>query len=231
MHSGIRSLLVLLSCSLSTLIGFSQDQWRDTFPEDSAFVSAGRNSYFVLEPGFRLVLKGKEKGASAKLVITVLEETKVVDGVETRVVEERESVDGALVEVSRNFFAVGKQTKNIYYFGEEVDMYREGKVVSHEGAWQSGVRGARYGLMMPADPLRGSRFYQEVAPDVALDRAEVISTTEAVKTAAGRFKNCLKVEETTPLEPDTKEAKLYAKNIGLIRDGSLSLVEYGFEHK
>jgi len=48
-----------------------------------------------------------------------------------------------------------------------------------------------------------------------------------VKTPAGEFKNCLKVEETTPLEPNTKEYKYYAPGVGLVREGDLKLVKYG----
>jgi hypothetical protein len=53
-------------------------------------------------------LEAQEDGEMIDLVITVLNETKVVDGIETRVVEERESEDGELVEISRNYFAVCK---------------------------------------------------------------------------------------------------------------------------
>ena len=56
-----------------------------------------------------------------------------------RVVEERESEDGELKEVSRNFFAFCKKTGNLFYFGEEVDDYdSEGNVVSHSGGWRAG---------------------------------------------------------------------------------------------
>jgi hypothetical protein len=87
---------------------------------------------------------------------TVLNETKTVDGVECRVVEERETKDGKLVEVSRNYFAIGKRTNSVYYFGEDVDIYKDDKVVSHEGAWLAGKNGARFGLMMPGLPLLSS---------------------------------------------------------------------------
>ena len=39
------------------------------------------------------------------LTFTVLNETEMVDGIETRVIEEREFDDGELIEVSRNFVA------------------------------------------------------------------------------------------------------------------------------
>jgi hypothetical protein len=198
-------------------------QWTNDFSaEKDALASTGRNSYFVLEPGYQLVLENDKE----RLVITVLNETKVVDGVETRVVEERETNDGQVIEVSRNYFAISKRTGNVYYFGEDVDIYKNGKVASHDGAWLSGVDGARFGLMMPAVPLIGARYHQEVAPKVAMDRAEIASVTETFKTSAGEFKNCIKTKETTPLEPDVGQ-KHYAPGVGLVQDGALRLVRYG----
>ena len=94
-------------------------------------VPTGRNRYFILEPGFRLVFESKNE----KLVITVLNETKEVNGILTRVVEEREWKNGKLIEVSRNFFAICDRTKDVFYFGEKVDMYKGGKVDNHKGAW------------------------------------------------------------------------------------------------
>ena len=160
--------------------------------------------YFILEPGCTLVL---EEG-STRLIVTVLNETRVVDGVETRVVEERESDEGRLVEISRNFFAIGRRTGDVFYFGEDVDIYKNGKIASHDGAWLSGVNGARFGLMMPGTPRLGARFYQEVAPGVAMDRAVIVSLTESRRVPAGSFTDVLKVEETTPLEPNAREFKV-----------------------
>jgi len=159
-----------------------------------------------------------------RLVITVLAETLVVDGVETRVVEERETKGDALVEVSRNFFAISERTNDLFYFGEDVDIYAAGVITSHEGAWAAGVNGARFGLMMPGLPLVGSRFYQEVAPGVAMDRAEVVALSDTLTTPAGTLFGVLRIRETTPLEPLAREFKYYAAGIGLIQDGSLKLV-------
>jgi hypothetical protein len=198
--------------------------WTDRFSVvPGSLVSAGRSPYFILEPGYQLVL---EEGAE-RLTITVLPETKTVDGVETRVVEERETKAGKLVEISRNFLAIDRATGDVYYFGEEVDFYKDGKVTSHEGAWLSGAGGARFGLAVPGKPAPGQRYYQEVAPKVAMDRAEIVSLAETVRTKAGEFRSCLKVEETTPLEPGVKEYKYYAPGIGLVQDGSLKLVRHG----
>lgn len=202
--------------------------WTDTFHVDPGeLVSTGRNPYFILEPGYVLMYKiGNDE-----LIITVLDETKKVDGVETRVIEEKESKNGKVIEISRNFFAISKRTNCVYYFGEEVDLYENGKLTGHEGAWLSGVKGAKFGLFMPGTPLIGARFYNEVAPEAAMDRTEILSLSETVDTPAGKFKDCLKVEETTPLEPGNKEFKYYARGIGLVQDDKLELIKYGFLNK
>src|SRR5947199_7102545 len=196
--------------------------WTSRFVmEGDELVSIGRNPYFILEPGYQLVLEG----GGTQLIITVLNETKMVDGVETRVVEERETKNGQLIEVARNYFAISKRTKYVFYFGEDVDMYKDGKVVNHDGSWLSGVNGSKFGLMMPGRVLMHSRYYQEVAPKIAMDRATIVSVTETVKTPAGEFKNCVKVKETSPLTRFTTEYKYYAPGIGMVSDGSMNLVK------
>lgn len=188
------------------------------------FSSTGRNPFFRLEPGYQLVLAGEEEGVAKRLVVTVLNRTRMVDGVETRVVEERETEDGELVEVSRNYFAICNRTNSVIYFGEKVDIYEDGVIVGHEGEWLAGEDGARPGIIMPGTVLLGARYFQEVAPGVALDRAEIVSLTATVQTPAGRFTRCLRTRETTPLEPGEVEFKSYAPGIGLIQDGVLRLV-------
>ena len=196
--------------------------WTSVFlVEKDELLSVGRNPYFILEPGYRLVLEGD----GAQLIITVLNETKKVDGVETRVVEERETRGGKLVEVARNYFAISKRTNDVFYFGEDVDRYKDGKIANHDGSWLSGVNGSKFGLMMPGRVLLHSRYYQEVAPNIAMDRATIVSVTETVKTPAGEFKNCVKVEETSPLSRFTTEYKYYAPGIGMVSDGEMKLVK------
>ncbi len=199
-------------------------RFTETFlPETRSFSSAGSNPFFILQPGYQQVYDGTEDGEKVHLTITVTNRTQKVAGVQTRVVEEREIHNGQLVEVSRNYFAICKPNNSVFYFGEQVDNYSKGKLVNHGGSWQAGLKGAKPGLVMPGLALLGSRFAQELAPGQAMDRAEIISLSETLQTPAGLFKNCLRTEETSPLEPGSKEYKLYALGIGLIEDGDLKL--------
>ena len=227
MEMQLRLIVVLLAC-VPLLADAAENAFKDTFNVDEKnFVSSGKNKYWILEPGYQLVFEGKEDGKKLQLTITVLREIKKFGNVETRVVEEKETDDGQLTEISRNYFAMDKTTNDLYYFGEDVDTYKDGKVTGHGGSWQHGKDGAKYGLIMPATPKVGDRYCQELAPGVAEDRAEIKALDEKVKTPAGKFENCLKVEETSALEPGNKEFKYYAPDVGLIRDGELKLAKYG----
>jgi hypothetical protein len=222
----------LVICFLA-LAGFmnasSQSKpFTESLMQDSCtFSTTGRNTFFILEPGYQLTLEGVDGKDSMRLVITVLTEIKKIGTVETRVVEENESVNGKTTEISRNYFAFCKENSSIYYFGEEVNIYKNGKIVSHDGAWTA-TGNNKPGVLMPGLILSGARYYQEMAPGIAMDRAEIISINEKATTPAGSFTDVLKTEETTPLEPKSKDYKLYAPGIGLIKDGGLLLVKYGF---
>jgi hypothetical protein len=216
---GCVALLGLTSASLLQAQDPGKQDWRRTFPVDKATLSdTGRNTYLILEPGYRLFYQHGQD----TLTVTVLDE-KVVDGVKTRVVEERETNEGQLTEVSRNYFAVDRVTGDIYYFGEDVDTYRNGKVTGHEGAWLAGVNGARFGLMMPGRPVVADRYFQELAPKVAMDRAEIVSLSEEVNVPAGTFKNCLRTHESSALEAGAED-KWYAPGVGLVKDADFVLV-------
>jgi hypothetical protein len=205
-----------------TLLYAAEAKFLDSFNVDkTSLTDKGSNNCMILQPGYKLVLAD----GNDSLLITVLDETKMVDGVKNRIVEERETKGGKLEELSRNYYAIDKLTGDVYYFGEDVDVFdTSGKVISHEGSWHSGVNGARFGLMMPGKPQVGNRYYQEVAPNLAMDRAEVVSLDETVKVPLGTFNNCLKTKESSGLESGV-EQKLYAPWVGLLKDGDFELAK------
>lgn len=221
------TILVGLACILSIASGAQAggEEFTESFRLDQCtFASSGRNPYFILDPGHKLVLEGIENKQLVRLEITVLYETKTIAGVRTRVVKELETKDSQLVEISWNYFALCTQNNSAIYFGEDVDIYENGVVASHAGAWRAGVHGARAGVIMPGLALLGARYFQEIAPKVAMDRAEILDNDDSLATPAGVFSNVLETEETTPLEPNSKGLKFYAPGIGLIQDGVLKLV-------
>ena len=64
---------------------------------------------------------------------------------------------------------------------------------------------------MPSTILLGARYYQEIAPDVAIGEAEIIDMGEMVQTPAGEFTDTVIIRETSPLEPDVVGLKYYVQ--------------------
>jgi len=232
-------MVLLAAVAFSGTAMAQEDGFTKHFPLASChFTSTGGNAYFSLQPGRQRYFSNATCVAAHKcdsldeVWITTRNEIKHialpvgndVRDVPARVVEERETEDGALTEISRNYFADCWPSRDVYYMGEDVDIYANGKVVSHEGAWLAGRHGALPGIVMPEDAfIIGSRYYQEVAPGVALDRAEHQRSAFAVQVPAGRFDHCVSVEETTPLEPDDVSKKVYCRDVGLVKDDDLEL--------
>jgi hypothetical protein len=191
----------------------------------------GVNPYFSLTPGRKLVLENED--GSERVEITVLEEVQPISVpglgvVATRVVEERETADGDLIEVSRNFFAICGGRNDVVYFGEDVDIHNPDGSITHEGQWRAGQPDgngmAEPGVIMPGTFLLGSRYFQEIADGIALDRAEHVDMGLDVETEAGDFHDCVRIVETTPLEPRSESEKIYCPGVGLVVDSDVQLV-------
>ncbi len=186
-------------------------------------------------PGSESVLEDSE--GVLQLVITVLEETEVVAGVETRIIVESESQDGLLIEVSRNFFAQAPDG-TVCNFGEDVDICDtglepdgdgflcDGEEPDHSGEWRAGEGDNQPGIMMPADPEVDDVYNQEVAPGVAEDIAKVVALGESIGVPAGEFDETLTTEDCNPLDGGSRDTKVYVRDIGLAIDEDLELVEF-----
>ena len=222
--------LAAAACLLAGSALAHDPEYTSEFDRDRCtFTTTGSNPYFPLWPGYALLLEGEEEDEGEIVEIsslnTVLPETEMVDGVKTRVYEERESEDGELVEVSRNFMAFCRETGDVWYFGEDVDIYEDGEVVSHDGAWRAGVDGAEPGIIMPGNPFVGARYFEEIAPGVAEDQGEIVGVDETVTVPVGTFEHVVATVGTSNLDPSALDEKYYAPGVGNIVDEVLELVE------
>jgi hypothetical protein len=227
--------LVLGALLLLPFGAAAQDDFTSTFRlQDCRFLAHGANPHFILEPERQLTYEDEEEGEA--LIITVLEQTRRITlpiggrmrTVRTAIVEEREfDEDGEIKEISRNFFAICEKTGDVFYFGEDVDIFQDDGSVTHDGAWLAGRNGAKPGIIMPGTFLLGSRYAQEVAPGVAQDQAEHVAEGLDVDTDAGDFHNCVEVTETSPLDAGAESTKVYCPGVGLVADNDLVLVEIG----
>ena len=237
--NNLKQVTLTLSLALASGYAAAEVEFTTQFPLGSCqFATVGGNAYFPIVPGRQTYYTNAACVAAGRcddleeLWITMERETKritlTIGGktktVYTRVMEERETEDGELVEISRNYVADCSPSRDVFYFGEDVDNYEDGQVVDHDGSWLAGRNGARPGMLMPEDGfLLGSRYFQEIAPGIALDRGEHVRVGFSTRVPAGRFDFCLEVKETSPLEPDDVSIKVYCRGVGLVRDEDLEL--------
>jgi hypothetical protein len=186
----------------------------------AGFTLASVNPYFPMAVGTRWTYEGDEDGEAVELQITVLDETRTIEGVTTRVIEEREWIDDELVEVSWNYYA---QTSagTVCYFGEDVDIFEEGGI-AHEGAWCASDAGSHAGIFLPGDPRPGMKFPMELAPGVAEDEGTIVGSGP-LEVPAGEFEETIRVREYNPLDGD-KGYKVFAEGVGMILDGPAELL-------
>src|SRR4030088_920125 len=182
------------------------------------------NSYLPLGSLKQDILEGTEKGHPLRVERTVKPGSKTfsINGqeVEALIMQDRETINGQLEEVALDYFAQDDDG-TVYYLGEDVDNYKDGKVVAHEGAWLYGKDTKILGVIMPAHPRVGQKFSPEDVGEVTKENGVVLCLSKKASVPAGKFENCLKVKETNS-DGETEE-KLYAPGVGAIKEEDLIL--------
>jgi hypothetical protein len=183
------------------------------------------NPFYPLVPGtvrtYEADVKESPESETTHAInkVAVTSQTRNIGGVVARVVRDRTVEDGLLVEDTFDYFAQDKQG-NVWYLGEDSTAFEyddNGNITdtSTEGSWRTGVRGAKPGFIMPANPSVGMSYFQEFAQqDDALDQAKILSLSESATVPAGHFTDLIKTEETSTSEPGVVEDKFYARGIG-----------------
>lgn len=186
------------------------------------------NKYYPLKPGSIMSYNGTdEDGNPVRDIVTVTNASKEVQGIPTRVVNDTVFVKGKLEETTNDWYAQDDKG-NVWYLGEDTTDFTN-KKNPHEGSWESGVKGAKGGLIMLAEPKVSTTYNQEFAKDVAEDKATVLSLDNNATVPQGSYSNVLKTKEFSALEPDILEQKYYAENIGDIKEKTVKGSHEGIE--
>jgi hypothetical protein len=161
------------------------------------------------------------EGGFERIRIEVLDETKVVMGVEAIVVHDVVTThDGELIEDTYDWFAQDSDG-NVWYMGEDTTSYQDG-VASTKGAWEAGVDGALPGIVMPGDPAVSDTGYrQEFKAGEAEDMGQVIALGGSFTVPTGTYDDIVRTRDWTPLEADVVELKAYARGVGFIHEGKV----------
>jgi hypothetical protein len=186
------------------------------------------NKYYPLKAGTIMSYNGTdEDGKPVRDIVTVTNDSRDVQGISTRVVNDSVFVKGKLEETTNDWYAQDDKG-NVWYMGEDTTDLTS-KKNPHEGSWESGVNGAKAGIIMLAEPKAGITYNQEFAKGVAEDKATVLSSANNVTVPQNSYSNVIKTKEFSPLEPDVVEQKYYAENVGDIKEKTVKGSQEGIE--
>lgn len=181
------------------------------------------NAWFPLVPGTRWTFQGKandgKERVTRKVVITVTDLVKVIDGVPSVVTYDLDSTAGELEEQELAFYAEDDQG-TVWLMGEYPEEVEDGKIAKAP-AWIAGRQDAKAGIMMKVEPQPYAPSYSEGwGPAVGwTDRAKVFETGSATCVPAGCFKDVLVIDEFNRDEPDAHQLKYYVRGVGGVRVG------------
>jgi hypothetical protein len=182
------------------------------------------NQWIPLVPGTQFTLAGQVKGPDGttphRVVFTVTDLAKVINGVRTLVLWDRDYSAGQLVEEELAFHAQDN-AGNVWNLGEYPEEHEDGTFIGAPNTWIAGVAEAQAGILMQADPQPGTPEYlQGYAPDIEFeDRAKVSKTGQRACVPVGCYENVLVIDEWNPREQpqDGHQLKYYAPSVGNVR--------------
>ncbi len=182
------------------------------------------NEWFPLPAGKRLVFEGstREEGKRVRhrVVFTVTDLTKVIDGVRTVMIWELDYTEGALVEGELAFFAQDNDG-NVWHLGQYPEEYEGEKFVAAP-AWLAGLKGAKPGVVMQAEPRLGTPSYsQGFAPPPInwVDHAKIYKLGARTCVPVRCYTDVLVTREFETGKPEAYQVKYYARGVGNVRVG------------
>ena len=176
------------------------------------------NRWFPLRPGTTYLYTGSKDGKKALDVFQVSSATRKIDGVVTRMVNDRLFLDNVLEERTTDYYAQDR-CGNVWYFGEDTaTLDSHGRITDRSGSFHAGVDGAQPGVYMQKRPQIGRWFRQEWYRGEAEDRYRALSTSASVAVRYGRSHHALRTEEQTALEPGVVDNKYYVRGLGVVKE-------------
>jgi hypothetical protein len=182
------------------------------------------NKWFPLQPGDHSVFEGSAiddgQRISRRVVSTVTDLSKEIEGVNSMVLWERDYSEGQLVEAELAFFAQDNYG-NVWHMGEYPEEYEDGQFEKAPG-WLAGLKGAKAGIAMRAEPrLKTPSYAQGYAPPPInwIDRGRVYKVAKNICVPVDCYDDVLVIEEFERNKPGAFQLKYYASGVGDIRVG------------
>lgn len=184
------------------------------------------NKWLPLIPGRVFVFDGvANRGGGLlphRVIFTVTSLTKVIDGVPSVAMWDRDYNNGVLQEAELAFFAQDDEG-NIWTMGEYPEEYERGVFIGAPDTWFQGFEGADAGINVPGNLPIGTIFLQGWVPGIRfLDCGMVYTENVSTCVPYNCYEGVLEVDEWSPLElASGHQRKYYAPGVGFVRVGAV----------
>ena len=181
------------------------------------------NPWFPLTPGTRWTWEGSAtidgERLSRRVVFTVTDLTKVINGVRAVVGYDLDYNDDVLAEADIALWAQDDDGV-VWYLGEYPEVYEDGEI-AETPVWIHGIEEAKAGIYMKPEPQPFAPSYSEGwGPAVGWnDRARVFELGSMTCVPFLCYEDVLVIDEFSRDEPDAHQLKYYARGVGNVRVG------------
>ena len=181
------------------------------------------NKYLPFAPGMQYTLEGTVNAGGSpalhRVVLTVTDLSKKIDGVRSRVLYDVDSTEGVVTEAELAFMAQD-DAGNVWLTGEYPEVFEEGVFAGAPAAWLNGTEDALAGVSMRVKPRANtSDYYQGLIPSIEFgDLASIVGFLPELCVPAGCYRNVLQIKETNVFaQGEGFQMKYYAPRVGNIR--------------
>jgi hypothetical protein len=168
----------------------------------------------------QIIYGGHVEDKPFRTEVTLLPGTKPIvwqgKTVDTAVSQYVAYLDGRIHEVAMDWYAQADDG-SVWYFGEDVFNYEDGKVADTNGTWVAGAT-TPAAMIMPAEPQIGNVYRPENAPGIAFEEVRVDKVDLQIAGPSGMISGAIEVNE---LHMDgTREGKVFAPGYGEFSTGT-----------
>ena len=168
----------------------------------------------------QVIMGGQVDGKPFRTEVSLLPGTRAIPAhgkpVDTAIIQYVAYLDGRIHEVAIDWYAQADDG-SVWYFGEDVFNYEDGKVADTNGTWIAGDQ-LPPAMIMPAEPRVGNVYRSENAPGIAFEQIRVETVDQQLAGPSGNISGAI---EVTELHMDnTTEQKTFAPGYGEFSTGS-----------
>ena len=209
--------LVLAGCGGSDAQSATPTHVTETPLDSSTFPPPGTasNPWVRLKPGYQTVrLGGVNRGhrrLTHRRVYTVTDVVKEIDGVRAFAVLDQDFDGGEVAEQAIDWL-IDDKDGNVWTLGGYTEAYEGGQYVNFTDDWLAGVKGARAGMLIVANPtMRTPPWSQSKVPGHEPAPAAVVAVGKSTCVPYRCFKNAVVIRE------GESETKAYVRGVGSVR--------------